>query len=165
LFRQETFAKHLAATRKTVLAALDHQGIPFSLLVERLRIRRDFGCPPLFQAFFNFLTERPGDLGRFLLGVQDATAQFGSSVLTPWMDLTNPETQSDIMLYLADFGEEIHGYFRYNADVVDESVVRSMTTDYLATVRAIVANPNIPIFELPITSFQQTETEPEELLL
>jgi non-ribosomal peptide synthetase component F len=163
--REETFADHLAATRKTVLAALDHQGIPFSLLVERLRIRRDFGCPPLFQAFFNFLTERPGDLGRFLLGVQDATVQFGNSILTPWMDLTNPETQSDIMLYLADFGEEIHGYFRYNADVVDESVVRSMVADYLAIVRAIVANPNIPISQLPITSFPQTETEPEELLL
>jgi hypothetical protein len=163
--RDDTFAEHLAGTRKTVLAALDHQGIPFSLLVERLRIRRDFGCPPLFQAFFNFLTERPGDLGRFLLGVQDATVQFGSSVLTPWMDLTNPETQSDIMLYLADFGEEIRGYFRYNADVVDESVVRSMTADYHAIVRAIGANPNVPISQLPITSFPQSETEPEELLL
>jgi hypothetical protein len=69
------------------------------------------------------------------------------------------------MLYLADFGEEIRGYFRYNADVVDESVVRSMTADYHAIVRVIVANPNIPISQLPITSFPQSETEPEELLL
>jgi hypothetical protein len=69
------------------------------------------------------------------------------------------------MLYLADFGEEIHGYFHYNADVIDESVIRSMTTDYIAIVRAIVANPNIPISQLPITSFPQSETEPEELLL
>jgi hypothetical protein len=165
LSRTATFAEHLTTTRKTILAALDHQGIPFSLLVERLRVRRDFGCPPLFQAFFNFLTERSGDLGRFLLGVRDASVHFGNSVLTPWMNLTNPETQSDVMLYLADFGEEIYGYIRYNADVVDESVVRNMTTDYVAIVRGIVANPHVPISQLPITSFPQTETEPEELLL
>jgi SAM-dependent methyltransferase/NAD(P)-dependent dehydrogenase (short-subunit alcohol dehydrogenase family) len=159
-----TFADYLAATRRTVLAALDHQGMPFILLVERLRVRRDVGRPTLFQAFFNFLTERSGDLGRFLLGVRDASVQFGSSALTSWMDLRYPETQSDIMLYLADFGEEIHGYFHYNADVIDESVVGSMTADYVAVVKAIVANPNQLISQLPITSFR-TETEPEELLL
>jgi NAD(P)-dependent dehydrogenase (short-subunit alcohol dehydrogenase family) len=163
--RNGTFAEQLTATRGTILAALDHQGIPFSLLVDQLRVRRDFGCPPLFQAFFNFLTERSGDFGRFLLGVRDVTVQFGNSVLTPWINFTNPETQSDIMLYLVDFGEEICGYIRYNADVLDESVVRSMTTDYLGIVRAIVANPNVPISQLPITSFPQSETEPEELLL
>jgi hypothetical protein len=69
------------------------------------------------------------------------------------------------MLYLVDFSEEIYGYFVYNIDVIDESVVRSMTTDYLAIVRAIVANPNIHISQLPIASFPQAETEPEELLL
>jgi hypothetical protein len=163
--RTATFAEYLTATRRTILAALDHQGVPFYLLIERLRVRRELGRPTLFQAFFNFLTERPGDLGRFLLGVPDATVQFGNSVLTSWMNLRYPETQSDIMLYLADFGEEIHGYFHYNADVIDESVIRSMTTDYIAIVRAIVANPNIPISQLPITSFPQSETEAEELLL
>jgi SAM-dependent methyltransferase/NAD(P)-dependent dehydrogenase (short-subunit alcohol dehydrogenase family) len=163
--RTGSFAEYLAATRRTILAALDHQGIPFILLVERLRVRRELGRPTLFQAFFNFLTERSGDMGRFLLGVQDATVQFGNSVLTPWMNLRYPETQSDIMLYLADFSDEIHGYFHYNADVIDESVIRSMTADYLAIVRAIVADPNIPISQLPITSFAQTEIEPEELLL
>ncbi|HEY2469217.1 MAG TPA: condensation domain-containing protein [Terracidiphilus sp.] len=165
LSRTGTFAEHLTATRATVLAALDHQGMPFYLLLERLRVRRDFGRPTLFQAFFNFLTERPGDLGRFLLGVQDVTVQFGNSVLTPWKNLTYPETQSDIMLYLVDFSEEIHGYFVCNVDVIDESVVRSIATDYLAIVRAIVANPNIHISQLPITSFPQSETEAEELLL
>jgi hypothetical protein len=165
LSRTGTFAEYLTATRRIVLAALDHQGVPFYLLVERLRIRRDLGRPTLFQAFFNFLTERPGDLGRFLLGVRDAAVQFGDSVLTPWMDLSYPETQSDVMLYLADFSEEMHGYFHYNADVIDESVIRSMTADYVAIVRAIVANPNIPISQLPISSFPQTEPEPEELLL
>jgi hypothetical protein len=69
------------------------------------------------------------------------------------------------MLYLADFSDEIHGYFHYNADVIDESVIRSMTADYLAIVRAIVTDPNVPISQLPITSFPQSETEPEELLL
>jgi non-ribosomal peptide synthetase component F len=159
-----TFAEHLAGTRETVLAALDHQGIPYSLLVERIRVRRDFGCPPLFQAFFNYLTERPGNPGRLLLGIPDATVQFGDSVLRPWMDLTNPETQSDVMLYLANFGEEIYGYLRYNADVVDESVAQGLATDYLAVIRAVVVNPNVRISKLPIASFVQPETESEELL-
>ncbi len=165
LSRKETFAEHLAHVRETVLTALDHQGLPFPLLVERLRIRRDFGCPPLFQAFFNYLTDRPGNLGRFLLGVEDATVQFGDSTLRPWIGIKHYEVQSDVLMYLADLGEEIYACMSYNADVVDESVAQGLAADYLSVIRAVVANPNIPISQLPITSFVQRETEHEELLL
>jgi hypothetical protein len=60
--------------------------------------------------------------------------------------------------------EEIYGHLRYNADVIDESVAQGFATDYLAVIRAVVVNPNIPISQLPITSFAQPETESEELL-
>jgi SAM-dependent methyltransferase/acyl carrier protein len=165
LSRDETFAERLAKVRETMLNALDHQGLPLPLLVERLRIRRDLGCPPLFQAFFNYLTDRPGSFGRFLLGIEDTTIQFGDSVLRPWISIRHYEVRSDVMMYVADLGEEIYAYMNYNADLVDESVAQSLATDYLAIIRAVVVNPNTPISQLPITSFVQPETENEELLL
>ncbi len=160
-----TFAEHLARTRETVLGALEHQGIPYTLMVERLRIRRDFGCPPIFQAFFNYLTERQGNLGRFMLGIQHAAVQFGDSVLTPWADLRNDETQSDVMIYLADFGEEIYAYLSYNADVVDESVAQGMAADYPSILRAVISDPKIPIFQLPVNPMLRGQSEAEELLV
>jgi non-ribosomal peptide synthetase component F len=164
LSRDETFAERLANVRETMLNALDHQGLPFPLLVERLRIRRDLGCPPLFQAFFNYLTDRPGNFGRFLLGIENTAVQFGDSVLKPWIGIKHYEVQSDVLMYLADLGDEIYACMSYNADVVDESVAQSMAADYLSIIRAVVVNPNIPISQLPITSFVQPETANEELL-
>ena len=121
-----TFADHVTRTRETVLRALDHQSLPFPLLVERLRIRRDIGCAPVFQAFFNYLTDRTGNVGPFLLGLPNAAVQFGTSILRPWINLTHHEVQSDVMLYLADFGEQISGYVNYNADVVDSTLAQNV---------------------------------------
>ena len=160
------FSEHLARTRDTVLSALDHQSLPFPLLLERLRIRRDMGQSPVFQAFFNYLTDRSTGVGPFLLGLEDCAVQFGGSVLRPWINLTHHEVQADIMLYLADFGERIWGYVNYNADVVDQAVAQAMAVDYLNMLRSIVLDPQIRIGDLPVTPLvQKAEAGFEELLL
>jgi glutamate-1-semialdehyde aminotransferase/3-oxoacyl-(acyl-carrier-protein) synthase/acyl carrier protein len=52
-----TFAEHLAATRRRVLDAYDHQRASLSTLAERLRLRHDPARSPLVSAAFN--VERP----------------------------------------------------------------------------------------------------------
>ena len=91
--------------------------------------------------------------------------QFGDSILRPWIGVKHYEVQSGVLMYLADLGDEMYACMSYNADLVDESVVQGLAADYLSVIRAVVANPNIRISQLPITSFVQRETEHEELLL
>lgn len=145
------FCDLLGQTRERVLSALEHQSLPFPFLVERLRVRREVGCSPVFQAFFNYLTDRPGKVGAFLLGVPDTAVQFGDSVLRPFVDLTHHEVLADIMLYLADFGDHIRGYVNYNADVVDASTAQAVTADFTNILRVVLAEPDVRLGNLSMT--------------
>lgn len=147
-----------------MLSALDHQGLPFPLLVERLRVRRDLGRSPIFQAFFNYLTDRSGDLGPFFMGVRDCAVQFGGSQLRPCITIAQQEGQAEVVLQLADIGGQIAGNLNYNADVLDQSVAQAMAADYLKIVRSVVLDPQVRIADLPMTHTPQ-EAECEELLL
>ncbi len=55
-----TFRDFLAQVRQTVVAGLNHQDFPFSLLVERLSPPRDASRSPLFQVAFNWNKPRKG---------------------------------------------------------------------------------------------------------
>ncbi|MFJ7083899.1 amino acid adenylation domain-containing protein [Streptomyces griseus] len=55
------FAELLERVRDTDLAAYDHQGLPFDLLVEHLNPPRTPGVHPLFQTMLTLLTAAPDD--------------------------------------------------------------------------------------------------------
>ena len=65
-----TFIEYLSRVRDTVLGALDRQAFPFSMLVAKLRPPRSLERIPIFQSFFNFLTDRSGTLGVLFEGVR-----------------------------------------------------------------------------------------------
>src|SRR6185295_20194469 len=53
-----TFRELVAAERETVLAATAHQDLPFDRLVEELRLPRDPGRNPVFQAVLTLQNAR-----------------------------------------------------------------------------------------------------------
>ena len=56
-----SFRSFLKQMQETVLQAIEHQELPFPVLVERLKLRRDPSYSPLFQAFFVLQkAQRPG---------------------------------------------------------------------------------------------------------
>ncbi|MFE3853478.1 amino acid adenylation domain-containing protein [Streptomyces griseorubiginosus] len=56
-----TFTEHLAATRRTVLDAFEHQDLPFARLVTELEPERDLSRTPLFQVLFTLREETVDD--------------------------------------------------------------------------------------------------------
>jgi non-ribosomal peptide synthetase component F len=158
------FAEHLERTRDTVLEAIDHGAFPFPLMVERLRIRRNLERSPIFQAFFNFLTDRAGELGPLFMGVRDCAVEFGASTLRPSIIIPQQEGQSEIVLQLAEVEGELVGNLNYNSDIMDRPTAESMAAGYCRILEVVVRNTRTPIKEF-VADCQDASSSREEIVL
>ncbi len=153
-----TFAQYLGQARDTVLEALDHQAFPFSLLVTRLRPPRTAKRNPVFQSFFNFLTDRSGVMGVLFDGVGGYALDFGRSTLSSHMAMTLQEVRStramiamnrpELIMQLAEIRGRLVGYLNFNSEVLDTSIAAAMAADYCKLLETIVRNPNTRIKDL-----------------
>lgn len=152
LIGNPAFVDHLLATRDTVFAAIEHQNLPFAQMVTRLRVRRNLDRSPVFQAFFNFITDRSGDLGPLFVGGRDCAVQFGNSILTPSIIIPQQEGQSEIALQLTEVEGELIGNLTYNTEILDRPVAGEMADAYRRILDAVIRNPNLRIDDLKDTS-------------
>jgi acyl carrier protein len=155
-----TFADYLVRTRDTVLEALEHQEFPFSLLVARLRQPRNLERIPIFQSFFNFLTDRSGTLRALFMGVQDSVVEFGASKLRPYMVLAQQEGRPEVGVQLAEIDGQLVGYLNYNRDILDPATAEAMAAGYFQLLDTIIRDPNTPIDDLlPAAPAETAERE------
>jgi hypothetical protein len=169
-----TFADYLGQARDTVLEGLDHQAFPFSLLVTRLRPPRTAKRIPVFQSFFNFLTDRSGVLGVLFEGVGGYELDFGQSTLRPHMAATLQDVRSsramiamnrpELIMQLAEIQGHLVGYLNFNSDVLDKSIAAAMAADYSKLLAAIVHNPSTRIRDL-LQDPLPVASEREEIVL
>ena len=102
-----TFVGYLQQTRRTVADALEHQDVPFPLLVERLKPTRDAGRSPFFQAMFSLQLARDkavGGLGAAALGAPGDRVQWQTLALEGY-PLPRRIAQFDLTLQVAEIGE------------------------------------------------------------
>jgi acyl transferase domain-containing protein len=158
------FAEYLVRSRDTVWEALEHQAFPLSLLLTRIRQPRSLERIPIFQSFFNFLTDRSGALRTLFMGVQDRAVEFGRSNLHPYMVVPQQEGRLEVSLQLAEVDGLLIGYLNYNSDVLDPAIAETMAADYCRLLDVIIHDPNTPIDDLlPGTSGEASDRE--EILL
>ena len=156
-----SFRDFLSQVRQTVLGALAHQDYPFALLVEKLKVERDFSRSPLFQASFV--------LQKFLES-QDQQKVFFSmeKTLRKWVGLEveaflldQYESQYDLLLEM--FGEDssLVGFLKYNADLFDEQTIARMVGHFQNLLEGIVNDPQQRVTVLPLMK----EPELEQILV
>jgi hypothetical protein len=143
-----TFREYLIQVRDTVWEALEHQNFPLSLLLMKIRQPRTLERIPIFQSFFNFLTDRSGDLRTLFMGIEDRAIDFGFSKLHPFMIVPQQEGRLEISLQLGEMDGTLIGYLNYNSDVLDHSIAESMASDYCRLLDAILGDPHQHIDEL-----------------
>ena len=143
-----TFSEYLVQVRDTVWEALEHQNFPLSLLLMKIRQPRTLERIPIFQSFFNFLTDRSGDLRTLFMGIEDRAIDFGFSKLHPFMVVPQQEGRLEISLQLGEMDGTLFGYLNYNSDVLDHSIAETMASDYCRLLDAILGDPQIHIDQL-----------------
>jgi acyl transferase domain-containing protein/acyl carrier protein len=142
------FGEYLVRSRDTVWEALEHQAFPFSLFLMKIRQRRGLERIPIFQSFFNFLTDRAGSLRTLFMGMENRPLNFGHSKLYPFMIMPQQEGRLEISMQLVEVEGVIRGYLNYNSNVVDHQIAEAMVTDYPRLLDAIIHAPDTPIDDL-----------------
>jgi amino acid adenylation domain-containing protein len=146
-----SFVELIARSRETVLQALEHQALPFPLLVERLRPARDPARSPLFQ--IDFAWQRPhedsGIVGMMVAGDAGRRMPWGGVTLAPY-PMAQQEGQFDLVLEVAELPDRLPGSFKYNADLFEPARIAAMAEQFTTLLRAIVATPEAPIADLPL---------------
>src|SRR6185369_4604714 len=142
----QEFRQVLAETREAVLAAHEHQDLPFEILVEALQPQRSMSHAPLTQIGFVF-----GVTSRETVEVSGLTLSRLSAV--------SETTKFDLTLYVVEDGPRLHLNLQYNTDIFDAETVRRLLSHYERLLLGVAADCSLPLWKLPLL------TEAEEQLL
>ncbi|BCK59131.1 hypothetical protein NWFMUON74_69030 [Nocardia wallacei] len=143
--RELTFIELLARTRAADLEAFAHADIPFEQLVDMLRPQRSPARHPLFQVALVFDN------------TPDSTFQLHGLRITP-VDLGSGAAKFDLTLSLresADTGSDLAATFSFARDLYDEATIEVFAQRFVRLLSAIVAEPDIPVGDLPILSAEE----------
>jgi amino acid adenylation domain-containing protein len=137
-----TFPELLDQTRQTVLEAFEHQALPFELLVEELRPRRDLAHAPLIQVTFNMFDRAEETL--LLPGLSVA--------------FVRPPPRSaefDLAVSIEATRDGLAGAIEFRTDLFDEAAVAGLAGRYTRLLAAAGAQPERAVGDLPILTPQE----------
>ncbi|AUG75710.1 non-ribosomal peptide synthetase [Kitasatospora sp. MMS16-BH015] len=141
-----TFRQALARVRRTVIDGLDHDELPFAMLVADQQPERDPSRHPIFQIAYihQNIIDHVAELAPGLTYRSDRLQQFGG--------LPPGTAKWDLSLTVCelDTHPELTASFEYSLDLFDQPAVERLTADFLTLIRAILAEPDAPICGLPL---------------
>ncbi len=139
-----SFADYLAAVRRNLADAFDHQRYPYDKLTRKLGLSRDPGHPPLVSVTFNLDHYRKGSLKFFGLEA-DLLANHNGS------------TKFDLSLNPIETGEGIQIDCDYNTDLFNRETIERLLSHYETMLAAIVRTPSLPISQLPLLNARERQ--------
>ncbi|MDQ7803463.1 amino acid adenylation domain-containing protein [Amycolatopsis sp. A133] len=147
----EPFEEWLRRNHSATRRALAHGDLPFADVVALAARPQDV---PLVQVIFNLM--RP------VRGRADTVAGFGLGVAAPPLDLgpvrlvpvpvARTQTQTDLTLTMARVGDELHGQWVHDTDVLDGATVAALSGHLGNLLRAAVSAPATPVGALAMMS-------------
>lgn len=143
-----SFKELVERVRDLALEAESHKALPFEKLVEELELERSLSYAPVFQVALNVrgtplsMPEIPGLV----------LEEFDFDPGTAWIDITLDITESP---------EQLNCRFEYNSDLFDGETMERLAGHFRELLKAVVAHPEQPVFELPFLS----EAERRQILV
>ena len=151
------FREQLGRTRRTVVAALEHQDYPFELLVSELAPRRVDDRNPIFQAMFSYQKpSRYPALASLYVADEGATPVAWAGLTAVPFRLDQQDDQLELVLEVIHDGDRLVGLLKYRKSVFSAQAAREAIGNYLALLGAALADPGRGVAELPMA----TEVEP-----
>jgi len=147
-----TFREVLRRVREVTLGAYAHQDLPFEQIVESLQPERNLSHTPLFQVAFTLQ-----NAGR-MTAPQDAPE---SRLRWAPFDMRRGTAKFDLTLNLGETPRGVAGVIEYNTDLFDADTIRRMTGHLLRILKAAVAQPDSPIWALPMLTPAELQTVAE----
>ncbi|WP_192247455.1 non-ribosomal peptide synthetase, partial [Mesorhizobium caraganae] len=140
----------LERTRRTALAAQEHQELPFEQVVEIVQPPRHLDHTPLLQVMLAWENNAVGSLDLPGLSVEAAGDGFD-------------QVKFDLELSLGEHGEEIAGTLGYATALFDQATIERQHGYLLALLRAMVADAGQPVGRIDILPADERSYLLEEL--
>ncbi|MGE5828517.1 MAG: non-ribosomal peptide synthetase [Micromonosporaceae bacterium] len=141
-----TFRTLAARVQERALEAFAHGALPITRLVEAVGADRDPSRSPVFQHVFAF---------------QNAEQEFSlPGLVTERLSAANGTCRYDIAWELTERAVGTELIARYATDLFDEATVDDLMTRYELMLRAVVANPDLALAQIPLLD----ATERREML-
>jgi amino acid adenylation domain-containing protein len=139
-----SFLELLDRVKETTLEAYAHQEVPFERLVEELAPQRSLAYAPVVQVVFAMQGALPaGQLGSTRFQIEEGELQ------TTKFDLTLGVEQRD---------DGLAGSFEYRIDLFDQATIAQMAAHWERLLRAIVAEPGLPVESVQIMDASERNT-------
>jgi amino acid adenylation domain-containing protein len=133
-----SFQELAVHVREVVMWAVAHERAPFDQVVARLGRERDLSRHPVFQVFCAHVPETPMPVpGAEPYQARSAASRFDLTLFI--------EEQAEGALQLA---------WEYSSDLFEASTIERFARHYLRLLEAALADPSVPIDELPLESEQ-----------
>ncbi len=142
-----TFEDYLSHVREQSLAAFDHQGYPFDLLVDQLEVRRDTSRNPVFDAALmlqNFYRRNDGVDSEGSLQVEHGTSKF------------------DITLYVEEGDRHLSVAFEYCTQLFKDETIERFAGYFREIVAAVCSEPHALLADISILPEQERKCVLEE---
>ncbi|WP_244662075.1 non-ribosomal peptide synthetase [Mesorhizobium huakuii] len=140
----------LERTRRTALAAQEHQDLPFEQVVEIVKPPRHLDHTPLFQVMLAWQNNAVGSLDLPGLSVEAAGDGFD-------------QVKFDLELSLGEHGEVIAGTFGYATALFDQATIERQRGYLLALLQAMAADAGQPVGRIDILPADERSYLLEEL--
>ncbi|WP_212590243.1 non-ribosomal peptide synthetase, partial [Xanthomonas translucens] len=132
-------AELLAQVRSTALVAQDHQDLPFEQVIEALNPARHLGHHPIFQAML--VWQNNADVALDLPGLHSRV-----------LEQDNATAKFDLQLTLQVQDAHIAGQLTYATALFERDTIERHLAQFVALLRGIVADDNIRVDRLPLSS-------------
>ncbi|MDR6674926.1 amino acid adenylation domain-containing protein, partial [Xanthomonas sp. 1678] len=134
---ETTLAEFLNAQKVRFLSDLEHQQVPFELLVEQINPERSLAYHPLVQVMFGYDFRAGGDAPSASLGLQRHELDYSVS-------------KFDLSLHAVPVDEGIEVNWGYSADLFTPATIARMADSFQTLLQAAVADPTTPVQALPM---------------
>ncbi|MBR8837985.1 MAG: amino acid adenylation domain-containing protein [Stigonema ocellatum SAG 48.90 = DSM 106950] len=135
-----SFRDFHAQVRQTTLSAYAHQDLPFEMLVEKLQLDRDLSRNPLVQVMFSLQNTPQSSANLSGLTIQNMPLPLDVRV------------RFDLEVNYWEIPGGLEGVWCYNTDLFDATTITRIGEHFQTLLKAIVANPEVRISELPLLS-------------
>jgi amino acid adenylation domain-containing protein len=126
-----TFRELVAQVRNTVIAAYDHQELPFEKLIEKLQPERDPVVNPVFQVMFALNHVKGGASG------------------APPM-ITTQSAKFDLSLHVLDHDRTLTGMFEYRSALFEAATIERMAGHLTRFIAHVTEHIDLPLADAPL---------------
>jgi amino acid adenylation domain-containing protein len=127
-----TFMEFLDEVKENTLQAFENQDYQFEMLLDQLKVKRDFSRNPLFDTVLNYLN----------LSITGGEPEINHNGLkyTPYGDIKT--AKFDIAFNFSEVGEKIVIDCNYRTSLFESSTIEYLTGEYIRLLEAVVLEPH-----------------------